>query len=103
MGRASLVNSLETEIVAQNVHFQHGAGWVLVGDPHIGLQVAFLTSRIVFRDSSALPVRKCIVERARQTTRSRTARRLGRDLEKASRWPCGYGHNELFRESAHRS
>jgi len=76
---------------------------VLVGDPHTGLQAAFLTLRIVFRDSSALLVRKCIVEQARQTTRSRKARRLGRDLEKASRWPGGCGHNELFRESAHRS
>jgi hypothetical protein len=74
------------------------ARWVgvSVGDPHTGLQAAPLASPIVFRDSSALSFREGVVEQARPATRSCRARRLGRDLEKASRWPCARGYSELF-------
>ncbi len=81
------------------------ARWVgvSVGDPHIGLQAAPLASPIVFRDSSALSFREGVVEQARPATRSCRARRLGRDLEKASRWPCARGYSELFRGCVRRS
>src|SRR5580658_5964713 len=80
-----------------------GQVWVLVSAPHTVCKSSFLTCRIVFRDSSAWPFRECVVKQSRRTTRSRKARRLGRDLEKASRWPGECGYNELFGESAHRS
>ena len=99
----SLVNSSEAEIVAQKAHCCRRTGWVLVGAPPTVCKSSFLTSRIVFRDSSAWPFREYVVKQCRRTTRSRKARRLGRNLEKASRWPGECGYNELSGESVRRS